>query len=68
MNNGETTMKLTNRLTLTAGLLLISGAAFGHAGHEALGDGVHIEYFLAAGAAVAAGIYSLMRHKRDGQD
>lgn len=61
-------MKLTNRLTLTAGLLLISGAAFGHAGHEALGDGVHIEYFLAAGAAVAAGIYALMRHKQDGQD
>ncbi|HAC86491.1 MAG TPA: hypothetical protein DCF95_00980 [Gammaproteobacteria bacterium] len=61
-------MKLTNRLTLTAGLLLISGAAFGHAGHEALGDGVHIEYFLAAGAAVAVGIYALMRHKRDGQD
>lgn len=61
-------MKLTNRLTLTAGLLLISGAAFGHAGHEALGDGVHIEYFLAAGAVVAAGIYALMKHKRDGQD
>ncbi len=61
-------MKLTNRLTLTASLLLISGAAFGHGGHEALGDGVHIEYFLAAGAAVAVGIYVLMRHKRDGQD
>ncbi len=61
-------MKLTNRLTLTAGLLVISGAAFGHAGHEALGDGVHIEYFLAAGAAVATGIYALMRYKRDGQD
>ena len=58
-------MKLTNRLTLTAGLLVISGAAFGHAGHEALGDGVHIEYFL---AAVATGIYALMRYKRDGQD
>lgn len=68
MSYGETNMKLTNRLTLTAGLLLISGAAFGHSGHEALGDGVHIEYFLAAGAAVAAGIYALMKHKRDGQD
>ena len=61
-------MKLTNRLTLTAGLLLISGAAFGHAGHEAQGDGVHIEYFLAAGAAVAVGLYALKRHKRDGRD
>mgnify|MGYP000848317994 FL=1 len=61
-------MQLTNRLTMTAGLLLISGAAFGHAGHEALGDGVHIEYFLAAGAAVAGGLYALKRHKRDGRD
>jgi len=68
MSYGETTMKLTNRLTLTAGLLLISGAAFGHAGHEALGDGVHIEYFLAAGAAVAAGVYALVKRERDGQD
>lgn len=61
-------MKLTARLTLTACLLLISSAAFGHAGHEALGDGVHIEYFLAAGAVVAVGIYVLMRHTRNGQD
>ncbi|SNB54136.1 hypothetical protein SAMN04487880_0155 [Marinobacter sp. es.042] len=61
-------MKLTNRMTLTACLLLISGVAFGHSGHEALGDGVHFEYFLAAGAAVAIGIYALMRHKRDRQD
>lgn len=61
-------MKLTNGLTLTAGLLLISGAAFGHAGHEALGDGVHIEYFLAAGAAIAVGLYALVRHKREEQD
>jgi hypothetical protein len=29
---------------------------------------VHIEYFLAAGAAVAVGIYALMKHKRDGRD
>ncbi|ARM83157.1 hypothetical protein [Marinobacter salarius] len=57
------------KLTLTASLLLISGAAFGHAGHETLGDGVHIEYLLAAGAAAAAiGLYGMKRHKRDGQD
>ncbi|MDK9556833.1 hypothetical protein QQF73_04280 [Marinobacter sp. M216] len=61
-------MKLTNRLTLTVSLLLISGAAFGHAGHEALGDVLHIEYLVAAGAAVAVGIYALMHHKKDGQD
>ncbi|TPW24467.1 hypothetical protein FH712_05380 [Marinobacter nauticus] len=61
-------MKLTNRLTLPACMMLISGDAIGHAGHETLGDGVHIEYFLAAGAAVAVGIYALMRFKRDGKD
>jgi len=61
-------MKLCNRLTLTASLFLVSGVAWGHAGHEALGDGVHIEYLLAAVAAVAVGLYALMRHKRDGQD
>ncbi|WP_375172012.1 hypothetical protein [Marinobacter sp.] len=61
-------MKLRNRLTLTASLLLVSGFAWGHAGHEALGDGVHLEYLLAAGAAAAVGLYAVMRHKRDGQD
>lgn len=61
-------MKLTNRMTLTASLLLISGAAFGQAGHEALGDCVHIEYFLAASAAVAASLYALIRNRRNGQD
>lgn len=61
-------MKLSNRLILTASLLLISGAAFGHTGHEAIGDVLHIEYLLAAGAAVAVGVFALMRHKRDGQD
>ncbi|MBW7470887.1 hypothetical protein [Marinobacter sp. F4218] len=61
-------MKLRNRLTLTASLLLASGVAWGHAGHEALGDGVHIEYLLVVGAAAAVGLYGLMRHQRDGQD
>ncbi|WP_417567433.1 hypothetical protein [Marinobacter sp.] len=61
-------MKLRNRLTLTASLLLTSGVAWGHAGHEAFGDGVHIEYLLAAGLAAAVGIFALIRRKRDGQD
>ncbi len=61
-------MKLANRLTLTASLILASGLAWGHSGHEAIGDVLHIEYLLAAGAAVAVGIYALMRHKRDGED
>ncbi|WP_152205082.1 hypothetical protein [Marinobacter changyiensis] len=61
-------MKISNRLTLTACLILISGAAWGHSGHEAIGDVLHIEYLLAAGAAIAVGIYALMRHKKNGQD
>ncbi|MBD3658651.1 MULTISPECIES: hypothetical protein [Marinobacter] len=61
-------MKLRNQLTLTASLLLVSGVTWGHAGHEALGDGVHIEYLLAAGVAAAVGLFALMRHKRGGQD
>ena len=61
-------MKLRKKLTLTASLLLVSGVVWGHAGHEALGDGVHLEYLLAAGAAVVVGLYALVRHKRDGQD
>jgi hypothetical protein len=60
-------MKLTNRLTLTVSLLQISGAAFGHTGHEALGDGVHIEYLMAASAVVAVGLFAVMRRKRNGQ-
>ena len=61
-------MKLANRLTVVASLLLILGVAFGHAGHELLGDGVHIQYFRAAGAAAAVGIYAQMRRKRDGPE
>ncbi|MCM0613045.1 hypothetical protein KFJ24_11240 [Marinobacter sediminum] len=61
-------MKLTNRLTLTASLLLVSGAAFGHAGHEALGDGLHIEYLFAIGAAAIVAVYGLKRAKRGGKD
>ncbi|WP_273426058.1 hypothetical protein [Marinobacter sp.] len=61
-------MKLRNQLALIASLIVASGAAWGHAGHEALGGGVHIEYLLAAGAAAALGLYALLRHKRHGQD
>ena len=61
-------MKLASRLTLTAGLILASGVAWGHSGHEAIGDVLHVEYLLAACASVAIGIYGLMRRKRDGED
>jgi hypothetical protein len=49
-------------------LILASGVAWGHSGHEAIGNVLHIEYLLAASASVAIGIYGLMRHKRDGED
>ena len=42
-------MKLHNRFTLTASRLLVSGVAWGHAGHEAPRNRVHHEYLLAAG-------------------
>lgn len=60
-------MKLRNQLAFTASLILASGAAWGHPGHEAIGDVLHIEY-LVAGAVVATALYGFRRHKRDGQD
>ncbi|WP_203299788.1 hypothetical protein [Marinobacter sediminum] len=60
-------MKLRNQLALTASLILASGAAWGHPGHEAVGDVLHIEYLVAGASAVAVGIFALMRRKRDGQ-
>lgn len=61
-------MKLRNQLALTASLILASGAAWGHPGHEAIGDVLHIEYLVAGAAAVATAVYGVMRYKRDGQD
>lgn len=46
-------MKLANGLALTAGLILASGTAWGHPGHEAIGDVLHIEYLVAAGIVCA---------------
>lgn len=61
-------MKLLKQLSLTTGLLLASSIAWGHAGHEAIGDGLHIEYLLAAGALAIAVSCGLIRSKRNGQD
>lgn len=61
-------MKLCNQLGLTASLILASGAAWGHPGHEAIGDVLHIEYLVAAGAASAVAFWALLRCKRGGQD
>ncbi len=56
-------MKLRNQLALTASLMLAAGAAWGHPGHEAIGDVLHIEYLVAAGAAVGIAVYGLLRRK-----
>jgi len=58
-------MKLRNQLTVTASLILASGAAWGHPGHEAIGDILHIEYLVAGAAIMATTIYGMMRYKRD---
>ncbi|AHI28226.1 hypothetical protein [Marinobacter similis] len=61
-------MKLRNQLTLTASLMLAAGAAWGHPGHEAIGDVLHIEYLVAGAAAVATAVYAKVRLKRDKDD
>ena len=61
-------MKLHNQLALTASLILASGAAWGHPGHEAIGDVLHIEYLVAGAAASAVAFWALLRRKQGGQD
>ena len=61
-------MKLRNQLALTASLIFASGAAWGHPGHEAIGDVWHIEYLVAGAAAVVTAVYGVMRHKQGGRD
>lgn len=60
-------MKLRNQLAVTVGLILASGAAWGHPGHEAIGDVLHIEYLVAAGAAVSIAVYGVMNRRRNGR-
>ncbi len=60
-------MKLRNQLALTASLIFASGAAWGHPGHEAIGDVLHIEYLVAAGAAVSIAVYGMMNRRRNGR-
>ena len=54
-------MKLRNKLALTASLILASCAAWGHSGHEAFGDVLHIEYLVAAGASFFVVLWAVMR-------
>tara|TARA_R110000823_G_scaffold159618_1_gene290974 strand:- start:382 stop:570 length:189 start_codon:yes stop_codon:yes gene_type:complete len=58
-------MKWKNKLVTLASGLSASGAVWGHSGHEALGDGVHIEYLLLIGVSIAIGLYQMMRQKKD---
>jgi len=61
-------MKLRNQLALTASMILASGAAWGHPGHEAIGDVLHIEYLVAVGivCAVARTAWRKAKHRRCG--
>ncbi|WP_166264097.1 hypothetical protein [Marinobacter caseinilyticus] len=61
-------MKFKTQIATATSLLLAATVASGHSGHEALGDGVHMEYLFAIGAACIVAIYALIQHKRDRQD
>lgn len=61
-------MKLNTKLIATVALLLASGVALSHPGHEAIGDGLHIEYLFAVGAFGVAAVYGLVRYRRGGKD
>jgi hypothetical protein len=61
-------MKFKAQIATATGLLLAATVASGHSGHEALGDGMHVEYLFAIGAVGIAAIYALIRDKKDGQD
>lgn len=58
-------MKFKTQIAAATSLLLAATAAFGHSGHEALGNGMHLEYLFAIGAASMVAIYALVRHKKD---
>ena len=61
-------MTLTNKLMTSATLLMASGVALGHPGHEAIGNGLHVEWLFAAGVVVVAAVYGLVRYKRNGDE
>lgn len=61
-------MKLRNQLALIASLILASGAAWGHPGHEAIGNVLHIEYLVVGAAAVVTAVYGVVWCKRSGRD
>jgi hypothetical protein len=61
-------MKFKTQIATATSLLLAAAAAFGHSGHEALGDGMHVEYLFAIGAAGIVAVSALIRKKKDGQD
>ncbi len=49
-------MKRMKNFSLGAALMAISASVMAHAGHEAIGDVLHVEYLFAAGVVVVAGL------------
>jgi len=59
-------MKIFKSFSLTAALIAAPTTAFAHPGHEAIGDGLHVEYLFAAGIVVAAvfSAWKLIKQRR----
>lgn len=59
-------MKRRNQIAITTSLILGSGVAWGHPGHEAIGDALHVEYlFVATIVAVStAGVLKKIKQRR----
>lgn len=47
-------MKQLKTFSLTVALMAASSTALAHPGHEAIGDGLHVEYLFAVGVVAAA--------------
>ncbi len=61
-------MKAITRVLMATGLMVTATAASAHSGHEAIGDGLHIEYLFAIGAVGIVVVYAFTRAKRGGKD
>ena len=49
-------MKRMKNYGLSAALMSTSASVLAHAGHEAIGDVLHVEYLFAVGVVVVAGL------------
>lgn len=59
-------MKFKTQIIIGGSLLLVASTASAHPGHEALGDGLHVEYLSGIGVASMVSIYALIRHRKGG--